>query len=206
MHAEKCIWNRYRRASCKKEGGEYTRRKPLGRVEHTTSRREQARGRPRALGREVVSERSLAAGVGPLTLHGGHGLGEHARHHDTDTLEHTEKDTTTDGRGEGRLGASWRDGQLKRRSVSHNDGERAARNNKFDNPAAARHRRRRRRPSSPSLLTSQSEGAASAETGHDGVPWVLLLPVSLDGAVKRREQTTPDTKVTAEDGGTRLDS
>jgi hypothetical protein len=55
------------------------------------------------------------------------------------------------------------------------------------------------------LLTAEGKGTTDAETGDDGVPGVLLLAVPLDGAVERRKETTPDTEVAAEDGGTRLD-
>jgi hypothetical protein len=38
-----------------------------------------------------------------------------------------------------------------------------------------------------------------------GIVRILLLSDSLDGAIEGREHPTPDTKVTTEDGGARLD-
>lgn len=40
---------------------------------------------------------------------------------------------------------------------------------------------------------------------HDGVVGILLLADTLDGAVKGREETAPDTKVAAQDGSSHLD-
>lgn len=40
---------------------------------------------------------------------------------------------------------------------------------------------------------------------HDGVVGILLLSDALDGAVKGREETTPDTEVSAQDGRSHLD-
>lgn len=53
--------------------------------------------------------------------------------------------------------------------------------------------------------TPHGEGATGQEARDDGVVWVLLLPVPLDGAVKGREETAPDTKVAADDGRAGLD-
>ena len=53
--------------------------------------------------------------------------------------------------------------------------------------------------------TPHGEGAAGQEARDDGVVRVLLLPVALDGAVERREEAAPDTKVAADDGRARLD-
>lgn len=49
------------------------------------------------------------SGLGALLwqLHRGDGLGERARHEDTDALEHAEEDTTADGAAEGRLWSAW---------------------------------------------------------------------------------------------------
>jgi hypothetical protein len=40
---------------------------------------------------------------------------------------------------------------------------------------------------------------------HDGVVRIFLLSDALDGAVKCREETTPDTEVAAQDGRSHLD-
>lgn len=40
---------------------------------------------------------------------------------------------------------------------------------------------------------------------HDGVVGILLLSDALDGAVKCREETTPDTEVAAQDRRSHLD-
>lgn len=53
--------------------------------------------------------------------------------------------------------------------------------------------------------TSEGEGTADEETGDDGVVRVLLLADALDGAVKGREETTPDAKVAAKYWGAHLD-
>lgn len=55
------------------------------------------------------------------------------------------------------------------------------------------------------VTSSDSQGATCEKTGDDGIVWILLLADALDGAVKGREQTTPDTKVTTQDGGSHLD-
>lgn len=55
------------------------------------------------------------------------------------------------------------------------------------------------------VATTDGQRAAGEETGNDGVPGVLLLADALDGAVKRREETTPDTEVAAENGRSHLD-
>lgn len=55
-----------------------------------------------------------------------------------------------------------------------------------------------------SKLTTESKSSTSHETRDDGVPGVLLLPVALDGTVKGREQSTPDTEVSTENGSTSL--
>ena len=49
-------------------------------------------------------------------------------------------------------------------------------------------------------LTSEGQGSTRQETRDDSVPGVLFLTVSLDGTVKRREQPSPNTKVSSEDG------
>lgn len=72
--------------------------------------------------------------------------------------------------------------------------------------------------------TANSEGTTGKETGDDSIPRIFLLSNSLDGAIVLRgvfsngssryqqglaycaEQTSPNTKVTTENGGARLDS
>jgi len=73
------------------------------------------------------------------------------------------------------------------------------------------------------VATTDSKSTTSEETGNDGVPRVFLLavgqlvcrrlsravgesvPNALHRTVKGAEHATPDTEVTTQDGGTRLD-
>lgn len=55
------------------------------------------------------------------------------------------------------------------------------------------------------VTTTDGQRATGEEAGNDGVPGVLLLADALDGAVKRREETAPDTKVAAQHGCSHLD-
>lgn len=48
------------------------------------------------------------------------------------------------------------------------------------------------------VASSYRERAAGEESGDDGVPGVLLLPYSLDGAVVCVEESSPDAEVAAE--------
>lgn len=59
----------------------------------------------------------------------------------------------------------------------------------------------------PDLLgtATDSECSAREEACDDAVPWVLLLPYPLDGAVERAEETAPDAKVSAENWCAHLD-
>ena len=55
------------------------------------------------------------------------------------------------------------------------------------------------------VATSDGESTTSEETGNDGVVGVLLLADALYGAVKGREEATPDAEVASEDRSSHLD-
>jgi hypothetical protein len=55
------------------------------------------------------------------------------------------------------------------------------------------------------VSSPHGERTAGEEACDDGVPWVLLLPYSLDRAVVCVEETAPDAEVAAENGGAGFD-
>lgn len=55
------------------------------------------------------------------------------------------------------------------------------------------------------VTPSNSQRATGEEAGDDGIVGVLLLSDALDGAVEGGEETTPDAKVAAQDGGSHFD-
>lgn len=55
-------------------------------------------------------------------------------------------------------------------------------------------------------LTSDCQTASGQESRDDSVPWILFLSVTLDGAVKRREHSSPDTKVSSQHWRSGFDS
>jgi|SRR6266850_4315556 len=54
-------------------------------------------------------------------------------------------------------------------------------------------------------LTARCQATARHEAGNNGVPCVLLLPVSFYGTVECGEHATPNAKVATRDGCTRFD-
>ena len=56
-----------------------------------------------------------------------------------------------------------------------------------------------------SPATSYGQTATGEKPGNDCVPGILPPPDGLDGTVKRGKQPTPNTKVTTDNRGTRLD-
>jgi hypothetical protein len=54
-------------------------------------------------------------------------------------------------------------------------------------------------------LTARRQATARHEAGNNGVPCVLLLPISFYGTVECGEHATPNTKVATRDGCTRFD-
>lgn len=54
-------------------------------------------------------------------------------------------------------------------------------------------------------LTSHRQRSARQEPRDDSIVRILLLPVPLDRAIERREQSTPDSKVASDDWCARLD-
>jgi hypothetical protein len=98
----------------------------------------------------------------------------------THTLEHTEQDTATNRRSK----HSFRSTCVVETSSSVP-------------PSKAKEKRRKRRKRK---RTSHRQRSTRQEPRNDGIVRILLLPVPLNRTIKAREQSSPNSKVSSDDG------